>query len=347
MSIKEQVRALWTMCFDDTEEFVDLYFRMRYTDHINCVVEKDGKVISALQMIPYSMTYGGILLPVSYISGACTHPVYRNQGAMRLLLKQAHRRMYEEGIMFSTLIPAEEWLKSYYARAGYATCFHVEVEKKVINSSVQLVDNSCSAWNIHSIHRQSSDFKTVYRFFDEQMRLRPCCIQHTSDDFELILADLELSGGACWAIHYIDRLVGVVFCLPHAQQLEIKEMLLLPDVSSAIVLSLLGSYYHIYAVELTLPPVSGLLMDLGMARVIHAEACLRHYAGQHPEEKFCLCVQGDEAIPENNGYYRIEGGECHRLADTDPLSSCLTCHISSLTRLLLEKERPYMSLMLN
>ena len=86
MSIKEQVKALWKLCFEDTEEFVDLYFRMRYTDRINHVIEEGGKVIAALQTIPYPMTYGGELLPVSYISGACTHPDYRNQGSMRKLL---------------------------------------------------------------------------------------------------------------------------------------------------------------------------------------------------------------------------------------------------------------------
>ena len=29
MMIKEQVKALWKICFDDSEEFVEMYFRLR------------------------------------------------------------------------------------------------------------------------------------------------------------------------------------------------------------------------------------------------------------------------------------------------------------------------------
>ena len=63
---------------------------------------------------------------------------------MRRLLEETHRSMFDEGIMFSTLIPAEDWLKGYYARSGYATCFRYGVLQKVINSYEQPVNNSVS-----------------------------------------------------------------------------------------------------------------------------------------------------------------------------------------------------------
>lgn len=50
---------------------------------------------------------------------------------MRRLLEETHRSMFDEGIVFSTLIPAEDWLKGYYARSGYATCFRYGVLKKL------------------------------------------------------------------------------------------------------------------------------------------------------------------------------------------------------------------------
>lgn len=80
MSVKEQVRQLWETCFNDDEAFVDLYFRLRYIDQINKAIIEDGKVISALQMIPYPMTFCGRTVATSYISGACTHPDYRARG---------------------------------------------------------------------------------------------------------------------------------------------------------------------------------------------------------------------------------------------------------------------------
>ena len=139
MSVKEQVRRLWATCFHDSEAFMDLYFGCRYADFLNEYMESDGQVIAALQRIPYRLTYEGMNVPVAYISGACTHPAYREQGVMRKLLAQAHQSMFREGVLFSTLIPAEDWLKGYYARSGYTLCF--QRRKKLLTASCLPVEN--------------------------------------------------------------------------------------------------------------------------------------------------------------------------------------------------------------
>lgn len=69
------------------------------------------------------------MISTSYISGACTHPDYRKHGAMKRLLKETHRCMYEDGVLLASLIPAEEWLFGYYARSGYAPVFGYAVEQ--------------------------------------------------------------------------------------------------------------------------------------------------------------------------------------------------------------------------
>ena len=57
MTTKDEVKTLWKLCFNDSDEFTDLYFKMRYKDEVNRVIREDGKIISALQMIPYPMTF--------------------------------------------------------------------------------------------------------------------------------------------------------------------------------------------------------------------------------------------------------------------------------------------------
>ena len=57
--IKQQTRALWKECFHDSEEFMDIYFEEKYTDQQNITVREDGKVIGAMQVIPYPMTFAG------------------------------------------------------------------------------------------------------------------------------------------------------------------------------------------------------------------------------------------------------------------------------------------------
>ena len=65
--MKEKVKALWKLCFDDSDQFIDMYFRLRYKSEINVVIESGNEVISALQMLPYPMSFCGKQVATSYI----------------------------------------------------------------------------------------------------------------------------------------------------------------------------------------------------------------------------------------------------------------------------------------
>ena len=70
--MKEQVKSLWKLCFpEDSDDFVALYFSSRYTDEINRAITENGRVVSALQRIPYPMRFNDAVIPVAYISGRC------------------------------------------------------------------------------------------------------------------------------------------------------------------------------------------------------------------------------------------------------------------------------------
>ena len=91
--IQEKVKNLWKLCFNDSEEFTEMYFRLRYNNDVNIAIQSGEEVIAALQMLPYPMTFEGEDIHTAYISGACTHPDYRNRGVMQELLSQAFARM--------------------------------------------------------------------------------------------------------------------------------------------------------------------------------------------------------------------------------------------------------------
>lgn len=128
MTTKEKVKALWQLCFDDNEEFVEMYFRLRYKNEINIAIESGDEIVSALQMIPYPMTFCGDTVQTSYISGACTHPDFRGNGVMRELLSQAFAKMLRNGTYFSTLIPANLGY-STITPDGYASVFQYSVKE--------------------------------------------------------------------------------------------------------------------------------------------------------------------------------------------------------------------------
>ena len=121
------------------EEFVRMYFRLRYKTEVNVAIQSGDEVISALQMLPYPMTFGGETVQTSYISGACTHPDFRSKGVMREAFITVFRPMYGMEYTSASLIPAEPWLFDYYARMGYASVFKYSTKRDRFCPSLSLL----------------------------------------------------------------------------------------------------------------------------------------------------------------------------------------------------------------
>ena len=200
MMIKEQVKALWKICFDDSEEFVEMYFRLRYKTEVNVAIQSGDEVISALQMLPYPMTFGGETVQTSYISGACTHPDFRSKGVMRELLSQSFARMLRNGVYFSTLIPAEPWLFDYYAHMGYASVFKYSTKEIVLPEFIPSKEIAVSV--VPEFQEE------IYSYLNKKLSERACCIQHTLEDFQVIMTDLAISGGYLFVARQENEIKG-------------------------------------------------------------------------------------------------------------------------------------------
>ena len=72
------LRRLWKECFNDTDEFIDMYFTRVYSPQVDYSIERDGRVVSALQCLPYNMLCGGNAVRTGYLSGVCTDASYRH-----------------------------------------------------------------------------------------------------------------------------------------------------------------------------------------------------------------------------------------------------------------------------
>ena len=213
---KTKVKELWQLCFHDDERFVNLLFDNLYRDENTVCFEKGGEVTTALQMLPYRMSFGETSLDVSYISGAATRPEYRNRGLMGRLLKESFEIMRSRNIPLSALIPAESWLYDYYASKGYASVFF----RQELNFS------SAHRFYGDGYHRVAMSMDELYRFFDEQMRRRSCCIQHGREDFNVICGDIYLDGGDVVALaDSQNRLSALVFVVPGDDAVFVKELL--------------------------------------------------------------------------------------------------------------------------
>ena len=108
-NIQQQTRALWESSFPEvSSERLDLYFQRRYADERNVTVRHDGKVRAAVQVLPFKFLFGGKGVSVGHLNGLCAESG-ADQGKLEAqVVRQALRKMYDEGQMLSFLIPHDE-----------------------------------------------------------------------------------------------------------------------------------------------------------------------------------------------------------------------------------------------
>lgn len=328
--VRFETRHLWERSFADPRAFIDLYFREKYRTERNEVIMRDGRVVSALQKLPYPITYGGHMLPASYISGACTDEAYRRRGLMGELLDQTHRAMQAEGAVLGFLIPATPELASYYAKFGYTPCFRFAwdtVTAQPLAEGVEVVQAT----------------EPPLEYIRTRMQERPMCVQHPVADLRAVVDDMRLAGDSLWEARRGTLVVAVAICRAESDGVLLRECIYDAEADRDALIAGVAAHYG--RNDLDVIDTTATKGDyFGMARIIDAEVMLAAYAALHPD-KHCVLNVTDPLLVENNGCFSISEGQCCRLSSVLPDAEEHT--IASLTDLLLAQENPLMTLMMN
>ena len=308
-NIKNQVRVLWDKCFsEEDKKFVDYYFEKRYNEEDNIFIERDGKVVSAMQLISYPFSYYGKTIGCTYLSGCCTDPEYRSQGLMKDLIIKSLNRAKNNGACFAALIPASESLFDYYAGSGFVPTF--DYSKIHVNISQQSAVNGQQSVSVSELNSDSEPefYYEVYNYFNAKMRSRNCCIQHNEYDFSVLAGDLELFDNHLLVARYGEDICGLAFCYLRNDEIYIKDFFAESGAIFSDLITAATQLFNNESVNIIIPPVAGQKTHrLGMARLIDAETMLRIYAMSHPKLQLELSLV-DQLLPENNGTYIINNG---------------------------------------
>ena len=356
-NIKNQTKALWDKCFSEEDKrFVDFYFEKRYNEQDNIHIEKDGKVVSAMQLISYPFSYYGKTIGCSYLSGCCTDPDYRSQGLMNDLIIKALNQAKNNGACFAALIPATESLFNYYEGTNFIPTFDYS---KIRIKRQQTTDNGQQSVTISVFDNESEPeaFYQVYDYFNTKMRNRNCCIQHDEYDFGVILKDLELFDNHLLVAKYGEDICGLAFCYLRNGEIFIKDVFAESATIFGDLITAAANVFDNENVNIIISPVPGQKTHkLGMARIIDAETMLRIYAMTHPKMKVEISIV-DPILTHNNGTYYINNGVLDKknsigtnVVDIEQLTQALFGYnIENLPEKLhvFNKQAAFMSLMLD
>jgi predicted acetyltransferase len=173
------VRKMWKICFGDSDEYMELYFREKYRNENTLVYFDDNQAVASLQMLPYIFTFHQTEIPIAYFSGLCTLPEARKKGFMAALIRKAFEVLRQRQIPLAVLVPQEKWLLGFYDKFGFAQTF--DAGTKEILSLKQL-------WE-----KYPDDLPAAYREFDNYFRMQDMTVQKTFDDFRAIMEEANFS----------------------------------------------------------------------------------------------------------------------------------------------------------
>ncbi|WP_102408941.1 GNAT family N-acetyltransferase [Parabacteroides bouchesdurhonensis] len=277
MDKKQQIIDLWHTCFDDSEAFISLYFDRVYNDNNTLTIEKNGQIVSTLQMLPYTMNFYGKEISVAYIYGACTAPEYRNQGLMRQLIEESFQKMKERTIALAVIVPADPWLFDFYREQGFTEAFDYTLE--AYHRSNQVVQ----APTLTVVPPEVPPLQQLYAYFDKKLRERSCCVLHTYDDFITILRDIQQSGDQMLTVLNIQQEpVGMIFLRKDKDRIFVKELLFDNDQVKELLLQEATLQNNVKEASYVCMPVPPGTMPYGMARVIDTDRLINYWIEKHP-----------------------------------------------------------------
>lgn len=314
--IKEQTRNLWRQCFTDPEEFLDIYFEEKYTDDNNLTVRHDGKVVAAMQLLPYRLTFYGSVQHAGYVSGLATLPAFRGKGYASNLLHEAHRRLYDRGATLSFLIPGGEELRKYYEQPEHGA-YWTSVYRQVLPLDVSN-DGDFDKIEVTRPDEWPQEFYVFYRRLTADL---PFMVHPSENDFYAALEAADLSDG-CYVLtaRRKRRLTG--FCLAVKEddgRVYVRTLAITDTATRAAFVAYLCRECGVTQVfrRFCLPGSIKGATPYAMARVINVPRFLAAIARPNPGFQLHVGIDGDLAVPENNGWYIVENGHV-RLTDIKP-----------------------------
>jgi len=169
---------MWKTCFEDTDEFLDIYFAYKYRSSNTLIYFEGDKAVASLQMLPYTITFYRQTIPFAYLAGLCTLPEYRKRGYMAELIHEAHKIIKKRNILLAILIPAEDWLYGFYEKYDYEQVFESD---DVLIPLKEIIDTY-------------PDVEEAYEAFDSLFRYKDFCVQKSKDDFNAIIEEYKSDG---------------------------------------------------------------------------------------------------------------------------------------------------------
>lgn len=135
---KQQLKELWNNVFGDSEEYISLLFDYSYTPKECFAYFVEDKIVSVLYLLECEIFHDNKSYCGRYLYAAATDKNYRGQGIMSRLIKEAQDYCKSKSLDFISLVPANDYLYTYYSKFGFTENMHRYVSLKGKNGRLSI-----------------------------------------------------------------------------------------------------------------------------------------------------------------------------------------------------------------
>lgn len=297
-------RPLWEQIFtEDSNEFLDYYYRNKTKNNEIYVIETDGVIRSMLQLNPYVLNIEDQEKESRYIVAVATEILHRGKGYMTELLKKSVRDMYTQKIPFTFLMPASE--KIYYPH-HFRYVYDADVWKASgVKKHLKIRDLLYKNVNEEVIFRmaEAEDCKRAAQFASRILKERYQV--YTKRDwlyYENVLREQKSMNGGILLAEKEGEIQGMLL-FEEEDELTVREPLFAEGCEHVF-----ESGGLVLKKEETRPMI--------MARVVHAEELLS--CMKCSEETGFEFILVDPVIRENNKLFFVKGNSERVVVRTKP-----------------------------
>lgn len=119
-----QLRKLWKDIFKDTDEYIDIFFKYKFSCDNTFVIYEGEEVVSTIYAEDITFNYKGEKISGVYLCGILTKEDRRGKGYAKELISYAVNHFKDKKIIF--LIPANQSLFSFYKQSGFRPFTYID-----------------------------------------------------------------------------------------------------------------------------------------------------------------------------------------------------------------------------
>lgn len=276
---KQKVMNLWRLCFNDSEDFIQRYFKKIMPLNTLYTSMDGNQVVASLQTMHPFFKYYGKLLHCRYIYGVCTHPDYRRQGRMSELLNQLIEETNRIGTAFLLLIPAEDWLFDVYRQFGFTEAFFIE--DKIVTMERSPKHPSLIRPVNFQTHRQAD-------YCEQRLQQYPLHIWADSSKFRFAVQDARSEGGDCF--YYLEdrEIRGVIIAAPRGDEVFVSLLLADTEAIERDLLAHVARRFGCPTVHYRVMSTQGKGRPYAMAILSNPKSAFPIWKENHPDSQLTL-----------------------------------------------------------